>query len=153
MATDLLIRQATLDDADTIARFNVAMASETEDKPLDLEVVTRGVHGLFKRPEAGRYVVAIDATDNIVGQLMLTYEWSDWRDGMFWWIQSVYVTPARRRTGVYRALYQHVLDTAHEVGEVCGIRLYVEVDNQPAKATYESLGMNKCHYDMYEVGL
>ncbi len=150
--TDIRIDNAQLDDAEAIARFNVAMAQETEDKPLSLDVVRRGVRRLLEQPRYGRYLLAKDG-DNIVGQLMLTYEWSDWRDGMFWWIQSVYIVPSHRRTGIYRALYRRVQDEARKVGEVCGVRLYVEVDNAPAKATYESLGMQRCHYDMYEAAL
>jgi ribosomal protein S18 acetylase RimI-like enzyme len=150
--SDLQIRRAVTDDAETLARFNEAMAFETEGKRLDAERIRAGVRRVLEDPTRGFYLVAERGTER-AGQLMVTYEWSDWRDGFFWWIQSVYVPAAHRRTGVYRALYQRVLDDAQETGGVCGVRLYVEKANAVAKSTYESLGMNPGIYDFYEVEL
>jgi GNAT superfamily N-acetyltransferase len=128
------------------------MAQETEDKPLDLDLVTAGVRHLFDDEARGFYLIA-EREGAAVGQLMVTFEWSDWRDGVFWWIQSVFVAKEHRRTGVYRALYDAVVDRAKQSGDVCGIRLYVERDNEIAQQTYADLGMHETHYRMYEVEL
>lgn len=125
------------------------MARETEDRELDRQTVTAGVRALFEHPEHGFYVVA-DAGDRLAGSLMITTEWSDWRDGLFWWIQSVYVRPEHRRQGVYRALYRFVEDLSRERPEVCGFRLYVDRDNHRAQETYRSLGMSRTGYLVYE---
>ena len=143
------IRSATPADAETIASFNEAMAVETEGKTLDPATVRAGVRGLFARPEFGFYVVAEDG-GRIVGQLMITYEWSDWRDGVFWWIQSVYVRPEVRGKGVYRALHEHVRAMAKAAGGVCGFRLYVEKENAAAQETYRRLGMHETPYVLFE---
>ena len=125
------------------------MAEETEGKQLDPEVVGRGVQAVLEQPARGRYLVALrDAT--VVGALMLTYEWSDWRCGDWWWIQSVYVTPPARRSGVFSALYRHVLAEAEARGDVCGLRLYVENDNTRAQQTYAALGMRDAAYRVME---
>jgi GNAT superfamily N-acetyltransferase len=109
------------------------------------------VAGIFERPQRGFYLVA--ECDGVAsGCLLVTYEWSDWRCGDFWWIQSVYVTPPARRRGVFRALYADVERRAHAAGAV-GLRLYVETGNGRAQATYERLGMQRCHYHMYETPL
>ncbi len=153
----LRIRGGQPADAAALAAFNVAMALETEDKRLDLGTVSRGVAGVLGDPARGRYFVAEDAPGSpaeapaIVGALYITREWSDWRDAWFWWIQSVYVPPERRRQGVYRALYAEVEALARDAGDVCGLRLYVEGENHPARATYEQLGMAHAGYAMYEV--
>ncbi len=145
------IRLATIADADAIARWNIAMAWETEAKRLDPDTIGRGVRAVFDEPRRGFYVVA--TLDGVpAGCLMITYEWSDWRCGDFWWIQSVYVTPEARRAGVFRALYAHVKNLADGAGAV-GIRLYVETENERAQATYAGLGMERCHYYMYEAML
>lgn len=149
MSGDLSPRLASLDDAPQLVEFNRAMARETEDIDLDPDTVTAGVRGLFDNPERGFYVVA-QTGDRLAGALMITYEWSDWRDGMFWWIQSVYVRLECRRRGVYRSLYDFVLDLAGARSEVCGLRLYVERDNQRAQQTYRSLGMSPTPYLVYE---
>ena len=143
------IRSATPADAETIASFNEAMAVETEGKTLDPATVRAGVRGLFARPEFGFYVVAEDG-GRIVGQLMITFEWSDWRNGVFWWIQSVYVRPEFRGRGVYRALHGHVRAMAKAAGSVCGFRLYVEKENAAAQETYRRLGMHETRYVLYE---
>ncbi|WP_240316231.1 GNAT family N-acetyltransferase [Salinibacter ruber] len=143
------IRRATLDDAETLVRFNEAMAEETEDKTLDPETVRAGVRAVFDTPEQAFYFVA-ERDGEVVGSLMITTEWSDWRNADFWWIQSVYVRPSARRTGVYAALYREVRRRAREADGVCGLRLYVEQDNAAAQAAYETLGMNEPPYRMYE---
>jgi GNAT superfamily N-acetyltransferase len=149
MPDDVTIRPATADDADTIARFNRQMAEETEDKPLDPATVRRGVQTVFDDPDRGFYLVA-ERAGTVVGSLMVTTEWSDWRNGVFWWIQSVYVRPADRRTGVYTALHRAVRRRARDAADVCGLRLYVERGNERARGTYEALGMTETSYRMYE---
>jgi ribosomal protein S18 acetylase RimI-like enzyme len=149
MPDDLTLRRATVDDAETLARFNEAMAEETEDKPLDPDTVRAGVRAVFEKPAQAFYLVA-ERGDTIVGALMITTEWSDWRNADFWWIQSVYVRPAARRTGVYTSLHRDVRRRAQEAAGVCGLRLYVERDNAAAQAAYEELGMAEPPYRMYE---
>jgi ribosomal protein S18 acetylase RimI-like enzyme len=144
------IRRATLDDAQTIAAHNAAMAQETENVLLDAERVRLGVDAVLRDPAKGFYTVAA-LNGVVIGQLMITFEWSDWRNGTFWWIQSVYVQPEYRRLGVYRRLYQHVLGEAEARPDVCGIRLYVSKENSAARQVYERLAMHAAHYDMYEV--
>jgi ribosomal protein S18 acetylase RimI-like enzyme len=151
MSNDFTVRRATMADIPAIVEFNRAMARETEDKDLAEAILRPGVEGLLAHPEFGFYLVA-ESTDEqrcTVGSLMITYEWSDWRNGLFWWIQSVYVTPDWRRRGVYRAMYDQVKNLAAAEG-VCGFRLYVEKQNHAAQRTYEQLGMAETHYLMYE---
>jgi ribosomal protein S18 acetylase RimI-like enzyme len=145
-----LIRRATPADAGTLVEFNAAMALETEQKTLDRAVLTAGVTGLLQHPDYGFYVVAATDAGEVVGCLMITYEWSDWRNGLFWWVQSVYVTPAQRGQGVYRSLYEQVKHSAQASGTACGFRLYVEEHNDAAQATYRRLGMERTHYLMFE---
>lgn len=153
--TKLRVRTATLADAERIAAFQQAMALETEGKMLDAATLRHGVAGVFEAPEKGFYLVAVADTEGgtapVVASLLITYEWSDWRSATFWWIQSVYVDAGWRRKGVYRAMYDYVLGLARARGDVCGIRLYVERTNVIAQQTYNSLGMHKSHYDLYEV--
>jgi len=144
------IRTATFGDAETIARFNSLMAKETEGVALDWERVLAGVRAVFERPERGWYLVALESGE-VVGQLMVTFEWSDWRNGVFWWIQSVYVKPAARGRGVYKALYAELLRRAREDAGVCGIRLYVEKHNERAQGVYARQGMRRADYDLFEV--
>jgi GNAT superfamily N-acetyltransferase len=144
----LEIRRASLEDADHIARWNIAMAMETESKVLDPEIIGRGVRAVFDEPRRGFYLIA-ELDGVAVGCLLVTYEWSDWRCGDFWWVQSVYVAPEARRAGVFRGLYAHVKALAGGAGAV-GVRLYVETENERAQATYAGLGMGRCHYFMYE---
>jgi len=146
--SSLLIRAATPDDTSSLLAWNAAMAWETESKRLDPAVLERGIAGIFARPQRGFYLIA-ERGGVAVGSLMVTYEWSDWRSGDFWWIQSVYVSPEARRHGVFRALYAEVEQRAQAGGAV-GLRLYVETENQSAQATYADLGMQRCHYWMYE---
>ncbi len=143
------VRRGTSEDAATIAGFQRAMADETEDKALHADVVEAGVHGLLARPEAGFYVVA-ERAGEVAGSLMVTPEWSDWRNGWFWWVQSVYVAPAHRRAGIYRALYTHVRKEAAATSDVCGLRLYVERENDGAREVYLRLGMEETSYRLYE---
>lgn len=149
MPNDLTIRRATVDDAETLARFNEAMAEETENKTLNPDTVRAGVRAVFDKPEQAFYLVAVRGS-TIVGSLMITTEWSDWRNADFWWIQSVYVRPEARRTGVYTALHRDVRRRARDADDVCGLRLYVERDNAAAQAAYEELGMDEPPYRMYE---
>ncbi len=146
---DTQIRLARRRDAARIARFNNAMATETESRTLAEATVNAGVEAVFSSKDKGFYVVAEHGGD-VVGALMVTYEWSDWRNGFFWWIQSVYVAPEFRRRGVYRRLYEFVLDRARTAGDVYGFRLYVERDNAIAQQVYASLGMRETDYLMFE---
>jgi len=149
MPDALTIRRATVDDTEPLARFTEAMAEETEDKALDPDTVRAGVRAVFDRPEQTFYLVA-ERDGDVVGSLMITTEWSDWRNADFWWIQSVYVRPEARRTGVYTALHRDVRRRARDADDVCGLRLYVERDNAAAQAAYEELGMGEPPYRMYE---
>jgi len=144
------IRKAELRDAGTVAKFNTLMAMETEHKELDPDTILRGVKAIIKDPHKGFYLVA-ESRGEVVGQLMVTPEWSDWRDKYFWWIQSVYVREDHRKRGIYTSLYEHLQDMAQYRKDVVGLRLYVEKQNEAAKATYERLGMFKSCYDLYEV--
>jgi len=143
------IRQADLKDAESIAEFNRLMAFETEHKKLLPEVILAGVNTMIANPAHGFYLVA-EGKDEIAGSLMVTTEWSDWRNGVVWWVQSVYVREEYRRQGIYRALYEQVKTQASDDPSVCGFRLYVEKDNVNAQKTYESLGMVETDYLMYE---
>ena len=151
MEEGLLIRLGEARDAEMLTQFNIAMARETEDKELSPDVVLSGVRGLLSRPEYGFYVVA-EVQGAVCGSLMVTPEWSDWRDGCYWWIQSVYVKPDRRRQGVYRRLYEHLKTMAARRLDVCGFRLYVERENTTAQRAYQALGMRETCYKMYEEG-
>jgi len=143
------IRRADRSDADTLLAFNRAMAAETEDKSLNMDALRSGVRALLLNEDKGFYLVA-EREERIVGSLMITTEWSDWRDGTFWWVQSVYVRPGARRQGVYTALYTEVKDRARAEPDVCGLRLYVEKDNAAARDAYRALGMKETPYRMYE---
>ncbi|HEY3444473.1 MAG TPA: GNAT family N-acetyltransferase [Paludibaculum sp.] len=146
---DLTIRKATPADAEFLVRGNASMALETEHLSLDLDRLRDGVHGLFDVPSRGVYYVA-ESGGRRVGQMMITYEWSDWRNGDFWWIQSVWVEPTFRGQGVFKALYAHVEKLARDNGGV-GLRLYVEKDNERAMGTYVRCGMARTAYEMFEV--
>ncbi len=145
----LTVRDAGPGDAAIIAAFNSAMAEETEGKSLDPEIIGPGVANLLADSRRGRYWVAENG-DEVVGQIMVTYEWSDWRNGNLWWIQSVYVSPDWRRNGVFSTLFRHVESLAAAVPEVIGLRLYVEENNTRAQHTYEALGMVKPNYLVME---
>jgi len=143
------IRDATLADGATIADYNSRMAEETEGHVLDQDTIGKGVAALLADVKKGRYWVA-ESGGRIIGQLMVTYEWSDWRNGVLWWIQSVYVHPEFRRERVFSALYRHVESLALAEPGVSGLRLYVEQDNKRAQRTYEALGMVKTSYIVME---
>ncbi len=143
------IRLATKSDSENLIAFNQAMAMETENKRLDSDILSAGVLSIFEDDRKGFYVVA-ESGERIVGGLMITYEWSDWRSGWFWWIQSVYIEPEYRGQGIYSELYSFVKNRAREVGGVCGFRLYVEKDNRHAQDVYRKLGMEETYYQMFE---
>jgi len=142
------IRKAIQTDAPTIIDFQQKMAWETEQYALKPEIVTEGVKAVFDVPSRGQYWVA-EENGNVVASLLITYEWSDWRNGNVWWIQSVYVIPELRRTGIFRSMYSFIKNEA-EKQNVSGLRLYVEKNNSKAQSTYDALGMNSEHYTMYE---
>ena len=143
-----VIRNATPADGEIIASFNSLMAEETEGHPLDPDIIGPGVSALLNDANKGRYWVA-EANGELIGQIMVTYEWSDWRNGMIWWIQSVFVQPDYRRVGVFSALYHHVESIARE-DDACGLRLYVEHNNEHAQETYKALGMVNPNYQVME---
>ena len=152
------IRNASRADIDRIAEFQQAMALETENRTLDPSVSTPGITAIFDDPLKGFYIVAVSSSDEgsageVVGSLLITYEWSDWSNANHWWIQSVYVDAAWRRRGVYRTMYDHILALTRDRSDICSIRLYVERTNTIAQQTYKSLGMSHSHYDMYEIDL
>jgi GNAT superfamily N-acetyltransferase len=144
------IRPATAADVDRLVAFNRAMAEESEQKALDTKTLANGVTALLRHPADGYYLIAESDGAGPVGALMVTFEWSDWRNGRFWWIQSVYVRPEWRRRGVYSALHAHVRDLALRDPNACGLRLYVERENTGAQATYRALGMVETHYRLME---
>jgi GNAT superfamily N-acetyltransferase len=147
--SQILYREAIRRDALQIVEFQLAMALETEDYELNRYVCTRGIEALFEDRSLGRYFVA-EEHDQLLASLMITYEWSDWRNGMVWWIQSVYVVPDARGRGIYKGLYQFVQRLA-AANETCkGIRLYVDRRNAIAQEVYRRLGMNGEHYQVFE---
>lgn len=145
------VRIAQAGDAGFLVECNLAMADETEARNLPRERLERGVARIFDEPGRGTYRIA-ERDGQRLGCLLVTFEWSDWRNADFWWIQSVYVVPHARRQGVFRALYEQVENAAREAG-AAGLRLYVEHDNAAAQATYIARGMQRSHYHMYEHGL
>lgn len=148
-SSSIKIRKAKIENLETIVKFNYNLAKETEDKELDLEILTKGVRAILNDSTKGQYYVYV-IDNKVVGQIMHTYEWSDWRNGMLLWVQSVYVDAEYRRKGVYKELYNYIKNLCDEDDGIAGIRLYVEKENFNAKATYKSLGMQECNYHMYE---
>ena len=146
--TQITIRDATIDDLEAVTRYNIDLAFETEDLRLDADTVSRGVRALLEDPSKGRYFMA-ERNSVVIGQLATTFEWSDWRNGMFLWIQSVFVDARHRQSGVFRALYRHVEELSRAPG-VCGVRLYVHEHNDGAAATYKRLGMVSPGYSVLE---
>jgi GNAT superfamily N-acetyltransferase len=150
---DLVVRPAQPGDIDALVRFSAAMALETEGRSLDEARLRQGTQAVLDSPTRGFYIVA-ELTDRsprlVVGQLLVTFEWSDWRNATFWWIQSVYVDRAWRRRGVYRAMHESILEQARRQGDVCGIRLYVEGANAVAKTVYEKVGLGDSSYHVFE---
>ena len=148
--TKISVRRAEPRDAIQIVRFQQDMALETEGKTLDKSLINAGVDAVFGDPDKGFYLVA-EVSGEVIGSLLITYEWSDWRNATFWWIQSVFVDADYRRRGVYTAMHDYVLTQARESDDICGVRLYVERSNHIAQQTYKSLGMDHSHYDLYEI--
>lgn len=144
-----MIRKAHPSDSETIARFQLAMAKETENMILDPDTVFRGVKSIFDNPAKGFYLVAAE-NDEVIACLMITLEWSDWRARTIWWIQSLYVKPEWRKQGIYRNMYNHLKELIKNDDSVGGIRLYVDKSNIPAQKVYEALGMDGNHYQLYE---
>ena len=145
----MIIRKAELKDLERIVEFNYNLAFETEDKRLDKNILRSGVRALLEDKRKGVYHVC-EINDEVVGQIMYTYERSDWRNGLFIWVQSVYVNKEYRGKGVFKALYNKVKEICDSNNEYVGIRLYVEKENYTAQKTYRSLGMEECNYFMYE---
>ena len=149
----LNVRLAKREDAETIASFSAAMALETEGRRLDPDRLHEGTIALLESPDRGFFMVAElkqSNTPQLLGQLMITYEWSDWRNGSFWWIQSVYVDPAWRRQSVFRLMHETVMATAKTSPNVCGVRLYVEESNSAAQAVYRRVGLTPSSYVIFE---
>ena len=147
-ASEVNVRDARIEDTEIIARFNEALALESEGVRLDPATIRAGVKAVLADPAKGRYFVA-ERSGKIAGALMITYEWSDWRNAMFLWLQSVYVDPGHRKEGVFRALYHHVEAIAFSPGH-CGLRLYMDRENSAAWKTYERLGMSHGSYILLE---
>jgi GNAT superfamily N-acetyltransferase len=144
----ITIRKATTIDADTIIDFQQKMAWETEGMTLKPDTINKGVKAVFDEPSCGTYWVA--ETDNkIIASLLITFEWSDWRNANVWWFQSVYVIKEHRRKGIFRQMYNHIKDEGEKAG-IAGLRLYVETQNLTAQSTYKALGMESIHYKMFE---
>jgi GNAT superfamily N-acetyltransferase len=143
------IRDATASDLPFIVAANAALASETEGQALDSALLQAGVQAALEDPRLGRYYLA-ERDGQVLGQLMTTFEWSDWRNGLFLWIQSVYVLPEHRGGGVFKALFEHLARVAREDPRVCGIRLYVDRGNERAKSVYRRLGMHRSNYGVME---
>ncbi len=153
LSDPIVVRHARQEDVDSIVAFSSAMALETEGRRLDRTRLRDGTLALLANPERGTFVVAevLEAGhQRIVGQLMITFEWSDWRNGLFWWVQSVYVDPTWRRQGVYRTMHDHILAKAKADPQVCGIRLYVEIANYAAQTVYQRVGLVPSAYAVYE---
>ncbi len=145
----MIIEKATKEDLPVLVGFQQQMALETEDLHLDGETVTEGILELFNDTSKGQYFV-VREENQPVGCLMITYEWSDWRNGTVIWIQSVYVHPDHRKKGIFRALYNHIKTMVNSNDDLHGIRLYVEKENLYAQQVYEAIGMDGDHYQLYE---
>lgn len=145
----ITIRQANIEDAETLVLFNQLMATETESKTLDVPTLTAGVKTLINNDQLGFYLLA-QSNNSTIASLMVTSEWSDWRNGLFWWIQSVYVMPQWRKQSVYRRLYEHVKMLAKDRSDICGYRLYVEKNNKNAQQVYKNVGMAPTYYQVFE---
>lgn len=146
----VIVRPAQARDLDFIVEGNQRLARETEEKHLDLTKLRPGVESLLAAPEKGKYFIA-ELDGQAAGQIMFTTEWSDWRNGFFWWIQSVYVIQTARRCGVFTALFRHIEQLARNDVTVCGLRLYVDHDNQAAQRTYRRLGLSSTQYSLMEL--
>ena len=149
-SSSIAVGRAATEDVAAIAQFNIAMAAETEDLALDPQTVHAGVAAVVSDDRRGFYLVArSDGKEG--GSSMITYEWSDWRNGNLWWIQSVYVVPSARKQGIFRLLYDNVISLAKQSGDAAGVRLYVEKDNRGAQEVYRKLGMSETAYRVFEI--
>lgn len=147
------VRLASLADLDVVVRFSAAMAMETEGRRLDNGRLRRGILAVLESTQHGFYMVSErhdHDSHHVVGQLLITYEWSDWRNAVFWWIQSVYIDPAWRRQGIYRQMHRYVVGMARARQEVCGVRLYVEEHNKRAQQVYRQVGLQPAGYLVFE---
>lgn len=145
-----IIREGRHEDIATIVEYNFNLAKETEHIELNLDKLYKGVQRIIEDRSKGIYFI-YEEDGKVLGQLMVTKEWSDWRNGEFWWIQSVYVHKEHRQKGIFKSLYKHVENMVLENGELCGLRLYVEKENYTAQNTYHSLGMDETYYKLYEM--
>ena len=150
MNNELLLRPANKSDIESLVEFNYRMALEAEDKELDRDCLQKGVLGILDDVSKGFYLVAEHNIDGVIASLMITKEWSDWRNGYFWWVQSVYVKADYRKQGVYKRLYEKVKEQAKDDGNSCGIRLYVDKENLIAQRAYLALGMKETFYRLFE---
>ena len=146
---EIIIREVNINDHSKIVEFQLAMALETENLQLDRDILAKGVLSVLQDSTKARYFIA-DLAGTSAGMLMITEEWSDWRDGWVWWIQSVYTKPGYRKMGVYKMLYEYVRELIEKSDNIRGLRLYVDKRNIRAQQVYESLGMNGEHYTTYE---
>jgi GNAT superfamily N-acetyltransferase len=144
----ITVRKAVKSDAPSIIDFQLKMAWETEELALDTDTITKGVNAVFEDLSHGQYYVAED-DGKVVASLLITYEWSDWRNCNVWWFQSVYVVPEYRRQGIFRKMYNHIRQLSEEL-DIAGLRLYVETRNMLAQKTYKAMGMSSEHYAFYE---
>ena len=149
-SSSIAVGRAAIEDVAAITQFTIAMAAETEDLALDPQTVHAGVATVVSDDRRGFYLVA-RSDGKAVGSLMITYEWSDWRNGNLWWIQSVYVVPSARKQGIFRLLYDNVISLAKQSGDAAGVRLYVEKDNRSAQEAYRKLGMSETAYRVFEI--
>jgi GNAT superfamily N-acetyltransferase len=147
----IIIQSAEIEDSEVISRFNMELAKETENIKLDINVVLEGVKRVITDSDKGFYLIAKNLKNEIVGQLMVTFEWSDWRNKYFWWIQSVYVEKEYREKKVFNNLFKRLIEIAKSQKDVFGFRLYVEKNNEKAKTVYSNLGMNITPYEVFEV--
>lgn len=153
LAPNIIVRPARAGDVETLVSFSAAMAMETEGRRLDTDRLRQGTLSLLTSPAYGFFQVAEavgPGLTRLIAQLMVTYEWSDWRNGVFWWMQSVYVEPAWRRQGVFRRMHDTLLEMAKDRSDVCGVRLYVAQDNRIAESAYRRVGLEPSSYVVYE---
>jgi GNAT superfamily N-acetyltransferase len=153
MTNQILVRRGTDTDVESIAMFNMKMADETEGKTLSETAVRAGVKAVINDPAKGFYLVAEKANGvpTIIGQLLVTFEWSDWRNKYFWWVQSVYIHEAFRNRKVFSTLFDYLLNLTRAGEDICGLRLYVDKGNSLAKQVYEALGLVQTSYEVYEM--
>ncbi len=149
MDSEIRFRPALANDKETIIEFQLLMAIETEQLALDRQKLQRGVTAIFDHPHRGKYYVVTNA-EKVIGCLLITYEWSDWRNAMVWWLQSVYVLPEYRRQGIFRLMYQKIREQVMQLPEVSGIRLYMHHSNGRAASVYKAMGMDGENYKMFE---